>query len=421
MIEIESIRNLLHPCFEASIKHKYGRVHLPVAPKCNIQCNYCDRKFDCLNESRPGVSSLILSPQQALSYLFSITNKFENLTVAGIAGPGDPFANPEETLATVKLVREHFPKMIICLSTNGLELAKHIDILKKYDVSHLTITINAIDPIILSFIISWIRYNKKVYRGVDAASLLIDKQFEALQKLKENGFIVKINSIIIPEVNDFHIPLVAESVAGFGADTFNCIPLIPNKNTVFENIEPPSDGEVLKIQKQISQYIKPMKHCSRCRADSAGLLGQDIPETFQILKSSTENTNPDKPNVAVATEEGVFVNKHLGEASCFAIFSFIDDEYKFIEARRAPLPGNGDLRWQELAEILSDCRCILVSGAGANPTKIIDSRGIKIIQMNGLIEEGLSHVYRGEELKTGSFNRKFKCGDSCGGDGQGCG
>ena len=56
----------LHPCFNAKVKGQFGRVHLPVAPKCNILCNYCNRKFDCVNESRPGVTSSVLSPAQAL-------------------------------------------------------------------------------------------------------------------------------------------------------------------------------------------------------------------------------------------------------------------------------------------------------------------------------------------------------------------
>ncbi|NEX14978.1 MAG: nitrogen fixation protein NifB, partial [Prosthecochloris sp.] len=43
-----------HPCFNDASRHSFGRIHLPVAPKCNIQCNYCNRKFDCLNENRPG-------------------------------------------------------------------------------------------------------------------------------------------------------------------------------------------------------------------------------------------------------------------------------------------------------------------------------------------------------------------------------
>ena len=57
----------LHPCFNAAVKGECGRVHLPVAPKCNILCNYCNRKFDCVNESRPGVTSAVLTPRQAVA------------------------------------------------------------------------------------------------------------------------------------------------------------------------------------------------------------------------------------------------------------------------------------------------------------------------------------------------------------------
>ena len=87
-----------HPCFNEDSKHRYGRIHLPVAPKCNIKCNYCDRKYDCVNESRPGVASAILTPTQALRYLERVREKLPNLAVVGIAGPGDPLANPAETL-----------------------------------------------------------------------------------------------------------------------------------------------------------------------------------------------------------------------------------------------------------------------------------------------------------------------------------
>ncbi len=88
-----------HPCFNADAKGKFGRVHLPVAPKCNIKCNFCDRKYDCVNESRPGVTSTILSPEQAGIYMQRVLEKEPRISVAGIAGPGDPFANGPETIA----------------------------------------------------------------------------------------------------------------------------------------------------------------------------------------------------------------------------------------------------------------------------------------------------------------------------------
>ena len=93
---------LHHPCFNEEAKGKYGRVHLPVAPHCNVQCNYCNRKFDCVNESRPGVSSAILAPSQANEYMKMITTRGTEIAVVGIAGPGDPFANANETFETVK-------------------------------------------------------------------------------------------------------------------------------------------------------------------------------------------------------------------------------------------------------------------------------------------------------------------------------
>ena len=43
-------------------------MHVAVAPACNIQCNYCNRKYDCANESRPGVVSEKLTPEQAMQH-----------------------------------------------------------------------------------------------------------------------------------------------------------------------------------------------------------------------------------------------------------------------------------------------------------------------------------------------------------------
>ena len=116
-----------HPCFNKDAKHHFGRLHLPVAPKCNIKCNYCDRKYDCVNESRPGVTSAVLTPGQALRYVERVMEKEASISVVGIAGPGDPLANPAETLETLRLIREKFPSMLLCLASNGLALPNYLD------------------------------------------------------------------------------------------------------------------------------------------------------------------------------------------------------------------------------------------------------------------------------------------------------
>lgn len=414
----------LHPCFNEKVKGKYGRVHLPVAPKCNVQCNYCNRKYDCVNESRPGVSSTLLSPSQSVMYMDNITRQGTPITVVGIAGPGDPFANPDETFGTIKAVQEKFPDMLFCLSSNGIDVPQYVDKIAEANVSHVTITMNGIDPQIVSQIYSWVRYKKRVYRGLEAAKLVIERQTEAIKLLKKRNIVVKVNTIILPGINDKHIIEVAKYVSELGADLMNCIPVHPNEETAFADIEEPSKEMVHLIQKEISEYIKPMKHCSRCRADAAGLLGHDMRISIPLLQEisrkplfATEN----RPNVAVASLEGMLVNQHLGETRQFAIYSKINDNYEQIEMREAPPAGLGDERWTKLAKILNDCSTILVSGAGKNPQSILESMGIKVIQMNGLIEAGLDGVFKGAPL-IGLVNpQKFKCGEGCSGGGGGCG
>jgi nitrogen fixation protein NifB len=105
------------------VYRKAARIHLPVAPKCNLQCNYCDRSFDCANETRPGVSSVLLSPFQAVTYLKAVYAKMPHLTVVGIAGPGDPFANPVETMETLRWFARSFPTSSFVSRPMGLDLS----------------------------------------------------------------------------------------------------------------------------------------------------------------------------------------------------------------------------------------------------------------------------------------------------------
>jgi nitrogen fixation protein NifB len=307
-----------HPCFDLKARHTHARVHLPVAPRCNIQCNYCNRKYDCVNESRPGVSSGVLSPYQAVEYLKELDKRIENLSVIGIAGPGDPFANPVETLETMRLIKKKFPEKIFCLSTNGLNLKPYIDEIAELGVSHVTITINAVDPDITALIYSWVRDNKTIYSGREGASLIMNRQLECIPLLKAKGITVKINTVIIPGSNDHHIEDVAKKVAGMGADVMNCIPMIPNKDTAFEDIEEPSKTMIFSARTLARVHIPMMSHCSRCRADAAGLLGQDVTEAFGLLQeyaSKPVYSDVNRLYVAVATNEGKLVNMHLGEAS----------------------------------------------------------------------------------------------------------
>lgn len=84
-------------------------MHVAVAPACNIQCHYCNRKFDCANESRPGVVSEKLTPDQALRKVIAVANEVPQLSVLGIAGPGDACYDWRKTKATCERVAKEIP------------------------------------------------------------------------------------------------------------------------------------------------------------------------------------------------------------------------------------------------------------------------------------------------------------------------
>lgn len=260
-----------HPCFGGN-RHKNGRMHLAVAPRCNIKCAYCDRKHDCANESRPGVTSRIATPLQALQQVREMMTdeRFSKvITVIGIAGPGDPLAN-DETFQTFRLVKKEFPQLLLCMSTNGLLLPDRIDQLDEIGLQSLTITINAISPAVGARIYRHVNYHGVNHAGIEGAALLIDKQLEGLRRAAELGMVVKINCVLIPGVNDLEIPLIAAKVSELGGDIMNIMPLIPQAE--LKDSQPPTPEQLDAIRSINESIIPQFRHCSQCRADAVGLI-----------------------------------------------------------------------------------------------------------------------------------------------------
>ena len=267
-----------HPCFGGN-HHKNGRMHLAVAPRCNIKCGYCTRKHDCANESRPGVTSKILTPQEALEKVRTVMASEilgPIIKVIGIAGPGDPLAN-EETFETFRLIGDEFPHLIKCMSTNGLLLPEKIDLLQEIDLHSLTVTINALDPEVAGKVYSFINYHGKRYTGKEAGEIIIANQLEGLKRAAEYGMTIKVNTVLIPGVNDDQIPLIAAKVKELGAFVMNVMPLIPQAD--FADVVPPEPELLESIRTQNEKIIGQFKHCRQCRADAVGLIGQDVTVT----------------------------------------------------------------------------------------------------------------------------------------------
>ncbi|HWP96757.1 MAG TPA: nitrogenase cofactor biosynthesis protein NifB [Syntrophomonadaceae bacterium] len=266
-----------HPCFSVEAHRKYGRIHLPVAPACNISCNYCSRKFDCNNESRPGVCSQVLSPQAAFDQYIEIRSRYDNLRVVGIAGPGDALANWEATRKTIMLIKESVPDAIFCLSTNGLLLPDLVDEILDLGVEHITVTVNCLDPAVGATIYQHVRYKGRQYQGRKGASLLIENQLQGIQYLARRGAVIKVNTVMIPGINDQEISGIVKEVSARGAFISNIMPLIPASGSVFENLPEPDKRELKQIRQECQGDLQQMFHCRQCRADAMGMLGQDLP------------------------------------------------------------------------------------------------------------------------------------------------
>lgn len=264
-----------HPCFGGN-HHKNGRMHLAVAPRCNIKCGYCTRRHDCANESRPGVTSRLLTPTEALTKVREVMASEllgPMIKVIGIAGPGDPLAN-EETFETFRLIGGEFPHLILCMSTNGLLLPESIDRLNDLGLHSLTVTVNALDPAVAARIYNYVSYRGKRLTGEEAGRVLIANQLAGIEKAVRYGMTVKVNTVYIPGVNEQQVPLIAHRIRELGAFVMNVMPLIPQAD--FAGVVPPTPEELETVRAANERIIGQFKHCRQCRADAVGLIGQDL-------------------------------------------------------------------------------------------------------------------------------------------------
>jgi nitrogen fixation protein NifB len=390
-----------HPCYSEEAHHHYARMHVAVAPACNIQCHYCNRKYNCANESRPGVVSELLTPAQAVKQVLAVAATIPQMAVLGIAGPGDPLANPERTLATFRALADQAPDIKLCVSTNGLALPDLVEDLCALNIDHVTLTINCVDPEVGAQIYPWIFWKNRRIKGRKAAEILIERQQRGLEMLVARGVLVKVNSVLIPGVNDEHLKEVSRLVKAKGA--------------------------FLQLQDACAGDMAMMRHCRQCRADAVGMLGEDRGAEFSLDKIETLEIDypqamarrrqvhaaiearraavgqpPAKGEIlisptaikrarretrpvlmAVATSGGGLINQHFGQAREFLVYQASAQEVRFIGVRKVGAYCSGpedcgELDWvlEDTLRALSGCEAVLCSRIGFEPWGQLEAAGI---------------------------------------------
>jgi nitrogen fixation protein NifB len=239
-------------------------MHLPVAPRCNIQCNFCERRM-CTATAHPGWAARVLSAGEAVELVDSIVSDGGTRNfVAGIAGPGDPLAN-EATFDTLALLQERHPSILRCLCTNGLLLEDRLGDLLDVAIGALTITINAPSALVATRVYAWARYRGRTYRDMEAAELLVDKQFRGLKAALRAGVSVKVNSVLIPGVNDGALLELARRLGAIGASVMNIMPFVPAGR--MRDLPTPSCEELQHAREVCAAFVPQFCRCEQCRAD----------------------------------------------------------------------------------------------------------------------------------------------------------
>lgn len=389
-----------HPCYSKDA-HKYARMHLPVAPACNIQCNYCNRKFDCSNESRPGVVSKLLSPAEAIQRFQTVKSRMPELKVVGIAGPGDPLANPNSAIATLKGIKAVDDDVHLCISTNGLNLPPLVPSLAKIGVHHLTITINTLDAKIAANLYPWIYFNNRRYYGVEAGKILIEQQLKGLTLAAEHGILVKINTVLVPGINDIGLEALALEMQNRGALLHNIMPLIsdPSHGTFFglNHVKGPNDQQVEQAREVAGSNMPQMSHCKQCRADAVGTLegaeggchsSKVNAVADSVIKSNTSPSTEVLSRIAVASSNKALIDTHFGHAQQFHIYDITSKHVTFVESRNLAQYCHGidecidesnekpEAGLTAHIECLQDCQQVLCSRIGIGPWQALEANNI---------------------------------------------
>lgn len=443
-----------HPCYSEAAHHYFARMHVAVAPACNIQCHYCNRKYDCANESRPGVVSELLEPEAAVRKVLAVAASIPQMTVLGIAGPGDPLANPKRTFETFRLLSRAAPDIKLCVSTNGLNLPQYVDEISRHNIEHVTITINCLDPEIGARIYPWIYWENRRIRGIEAARILIAQQQKGLEMLTARGILVKVNSVLIPGINDAHLKEVSKAVKAKGAFLHNVMPLIaaPEHGTYYGLMgqRSPSAAELQALQDECAGDMAMMRHCRQCRADAVGLLGEDRGAEFTLDKIAAEKIDysaalerrqavraalldqlaaergerreapsaaaaplpPDSRPVlmAVASAGQGLVNQHFGHAREFMIYEASPHGVRYVGHRKTELycvggdscgeTGENEIAAESILErtiaALSGCEAVLCAKIGFEPWGRLEAAGIQPDSEHAMepIEAAVMAVYR---------------------------
>ncbi len=316
----------------------------------------------------------------------------KNISMVAISGPGDPLATPDITLHVIAEIRKRYPDVQIGINTLGIGSDRLASDLAKAGANYVAMEVNGVRSEILEKLYAWIRPGQKTLKISETAKLLIKEQRNGVPALKFHNLTVGVHTTLYPGYNTDHVAKISSEMMELGADTISLIPYV-QKSEAEVDLEGPSHEMIANAVDKAGQYLKVTAPILLQPVDS------DSDSSVAKLPGLPKPTK-DRPNVAVASSNGIEIDLHLGQAIKFIIYGPRDDGLtSLLEVRNAPEPGKGSARWTELAKVLSDCFILLAASAGETPQRVLAEAGIKVFITEDQIEGTVDVLYGGGKKK----------------------
>lgn len=371
--------------FSQSVWGRQQVFHLHVAPQIIARTRFAS--------SLPRRVSFLM-PDEAVVLLEEAMEISEGkVTIAAISGPGDPLGVPDTTFQTIALIKERFPQLRIGIKTFGIGGEAFAPQLAKAGVDYVELQVDGIQADILEKIYAWIRPGQKTLKIRDAVQLMLREQCNCVSALKFNGLKVSILTTLYPGYNLDHIKSLSRKMMELGADSLALVPYVPEADAEVR-LEPPTPFEIRSVKKTAGFYLPVID------PPLLSQFSEDLRDNNLTVAQFLPGSQPDRPNVAVISSNGMDVDLHLGHAVKVLIYGPRGDGLAcLLETRELPAPGAGTRRWQELAMVIKDCFAILTASVGSNPRKILSENGIRVVVTEENIEGCVDVLYGGGKKK----------------------
>jgi nitrogen fixation protein NifB len=313
-----------------------------------------------------------INPVQAYSTLQKILAGGTRVSMTGVRGPGDSLADFPNTLAYLRMVRDGFPDMPLCLTSIGVSGNEWVDELSSLGLAQITLLVDAVSPEVALELYTWIRPGRKNLPKPAAVDLLIDKQIEAVRAYSAAGIDVHIVTTVRPGINDREVGAIARAMKAAGAKSMT---VVAAKGVEAETLLNTLRGEA-------AQFLPAGDYDEEepvCRTECCA---RPVPSGI-------------RPCVAVTSSDASVVDTHLGQAQQFLIYGPKNGTVSLLGTRPAPAPGSGPARWEGVAEILSDCMYLLVASAGHKPREVLAAHGLTVIIAEGGVDGMVDGLYDG--------------------------